>query len=134
MHGALSLSPKLTDSNLTQFPLFLSPPAVRCECRFNVTTLVHQPIPYKVKAFEWCPRIPPRCPVEKTEFRNGWRNDTKLVVRTVRVCCEGFAQVEGRCLRESFFFLLPIPCCFYKHAAIPVTVSTFSLLSGYCRL
>lgn len=46
---------------------------------------------------------------DRTAFKNGWRNDTKLTRKTIRVCCEGFAQVEGRCLRES---LLPLQVLF----------------------
>ena len=68
--------------------------------RIPVTIKVSYPVPYEVKTFVWCARIPPRCPKIRTAMKMGYRDETKLTNQTIKVCCEGFAELEGRCLRE----------------------------------
>lgn len=61
------------------------------------------PVPYEVKTFVWCARIPPRCPKIRTAMKTGYRDEVKMINQTIKVCCEGFAELDGKCLRKSSF-------------------------------
>ena len=76
---------------------------------FPVQFEVKTQIPYQVKTFEWCARVPPRCPVYKTEYRPGFRNETRNSTKIIRVCCEGFAEYEGKCVSQIIHYHLVNP-------------------------
>ena len=76
---------------------------------FPVEIQVKTQIPYQVKTFEWCARVPPRCPVYKTEYRPGFRNETQNSTKTIRVCCEGYAEYDGKCVSQIIHYHLVNP-------------------------
>jgi hypothetical protein len=79
----------------------------------------------------------------RTAYKSGWRNETKLTKKKIRLCCEGFAQVEGRCLRKclssNISSLLSdptrnsIPCPLTKISPHPVTEHSLSHLFSYIK-
>jgi len=68
------------------------------EEEFPVVVQVKTQVPYQYKDYEWCARFPPRCAVYKTGYKTEYRNETKLTSKKIKVCCEGFAELEGRCV------------------------------------
>jgi hypothetical protein len=73
---------------------------------FEVVTQVPTKIPFKVKSYEWCAKPPFRCPVMKTDYKPGYRNETSTVVKNVKVCCEGYAEYEGRCVSSIVHYVV----------------------------
>lgn len=68
------------------------------EEEFPVVVQVKTQVPYQYKDYEWCARIPPRCSVYKTGYKTEYKNETKLTRKMIKVCCEGFAEVDGKCV------------------------------------
>jgi len=68
------------------------------EEEFPVVVQVKTQVPYQYKDYEWCARFPPRCAVYKTGYKTEYKDETKLTKKMIQVCCEGFAEVEGKCV------------------------------------
>ena len=77
-----------------------------CEKRetFQITTQVKTQVPFKVKTYEWCAKPPFRCPVFKTDFKPGYRNETQNSTKMIKVCCEGYAEYDGKCVSSIIHY------------------------------
>jgi len=76
-----------------------------CEAEedFPRVVLMAVNVPYTVEDYEWCPQIPPRCLVNKTEYRLEYRNETEIAKRRIQVCCKGYTAFSGKCVPTTAF-------------------------------
>jgi len=71
---------------------------------FNVTISVPKKVPFQVKSYEYCLRVPPRCAVYKTEYKTEYQNETSTSKKMIKICCEGYAEYQGKCVSQIIHY------------------------------
>ncbi|KAI5737397.1 hypothetical protein M8J76_013202 [Diaphorina citri] len=64
----------------------------------DVEVLVEEPV--KMKRYQWCVGVPPRCTVLTTELRNRTKIEAIEKNRTVSECCSGYVEINAECVPE----------------------------------
>uniref|UniRef100_A0A8D8V572 Cell death abnormality protein 1 n=1 Tax=Cacopsylla melanoneura TaxID=428564 RepID=A0A8D8V572_9HEMI len=64
----------------------------------NVEVLVEEPV--KMKRYQWCVGVPPRCTTFTTELKNRTKIEAVEKNRTVVECCPGFVEINSDCVPE----------------------------------
>ncbi|XP_050438589.1 uncharacterized protein LOC126844435 [Adelges cooleyi] len=81
------------------YPCCQSTPA---ECDFNesydelVTVNVKEPV--TIRKNEWCLKVPPRCPVDRLEYRMVPKNITVTKTKTIKRCCLDHTRLYNICV------------------------------------